>query len=52
MGAALRTPWWTPHDRHAAQVDRRDIELDAAHELAFALESENWFSREAVRDCV
>ena len=47
-----REPWWQLHDRHAQIVDRRDIELDVVHELAFALESETWFSREAVRDCV
>ena len=41
----LREPWWQPHDRHAEVVDRRDVELDAAHELAFALEFGSCFAR-------
>jgi hypothetical protein len=47
-----RESWWAPHERHRAAVERRDVELDAAHEVAFALEAETWFSKEGVKDCV
>lgn len=45
--------WLHAHDRWAQQVDRRDIELDAVHELQFAIESQTWFTkRKEVSDCV
>lgn len=43
--------WFHAHDRWASQIDRRERELDAAHELQFALEAETWFTREEVSDC-
>lgn len=47
-----RESWWAPHQRHFEAVDRLDVELEAAHELAFAMQAETWFSKEGVRDCV
>lgn len=38
----MRDPWWMPHQ---AAADRQaiDAELEAAEDLAFALDAQSWF---------
>jgi hypothetical protein len=47
-----REPWWAVHDRHFEEIGQVDVELEAAQEMALAMESETWFAREgAAFDC-
>lgn len=42
----LKAPWWQPYQEAHDRTEYRDHELAAAHELAFALESQHWFRRD------
>lgn len=41
-GSPMRDPWWMPHEA-AANRQTVDAELEAAEDLAFALDSQSWF---------
>ncbi len=38
----MKQPWWL--DFQSASDQQPDLELEAAEDLAFALESESWFA--------
>jgi hypothetical protein len=38
-----KAPWWEPYQDAHDRTEHHNDELDAAHELAFALEASTWF---------
>ncbi|MFI7191422.1 hypothetical protein ACIBQ0_16945 [Nocardia nova] len=38
-----KAPWWQPYQEAHDRLPDPDPELEAEHELAFALEARSWF---------